>query len=150
MTKIEGPSGEKIAQKSRNSCRIYGRSCGCIGTVDSRPKCAHSYNQIQTLKECPCCHIYCAQLCAHLRAIVIASCAVSNRESQYPHPSPPCTLTLAPSLPSFYFLPSSTQIFGVDFRTTSKLTDLSPHGCFPSPKWPPRMGPQFYSQVSVH
>jgi len=30
------------------------------------------------------CHIYCAQLCAHLRKIVEASCAFSNRESRYP------------------------------------------------------------------
>ena len=34
--KNEGPFGEKIAQKSRNSCTIKGRGCGCIGTVDSR------------------------------------------------------------------------------------------------------------------
>ena len=39
---------------------------------------------IQTLKECLFCHIYCAQLCAHMRAIVTVSCAVSNRESRYP------------------------------------------------------------------
>jgi len=50
--KIEGPFGEKIAPKSKNSCQMNGRSCGCIGTVDSGPKCAHSWNQIQTLKEC--------------------------------------------------------------------------------------------------
>ena len=39
---------------------------------------------ILTLNECLFCYIYCAQLYAHLRAIVIASCAVSNRESLYP------------------------------------------------------------------
>ena len=43
-----------------------------------------SWNQIQTLKECRCCHIYCAQLCAHSRAIATASCAVSKRQSRYP------------------------------------------------------------------
>jgi len=62
------------------------RSCGCIGTVDSERNFAQSYNQIQTLKKCSGCHIYCAQLCAHLRAIVTSSCAVSNRESRYPPP----------------------------------------------------------------
>jgi len=34
--KMRGHSGEKIAQKSRNSCRVNGRGCVCIGTVDSR------------------------------------------------------------------------------------------------------------------
>ena len=38
----EGPFEEKNAQKSRNNCRMNSRSCGCIGTVDSGPKCAHS------------------------------------------------------------------------------------------------------------
>ena len=38
---------------------------------------------IQTLKKCLFCHVYCAQLWAHLGAIAIASCAVSNRESRY-------------------------------------------------------------------
>jgi len=42
VPKIEGPSGEKKAQKSRNSCKVNGRGCGCIGTVDSGPKCAQS------------------------------------------------------------------------------------------------------------
>ena len=48
--KNEGPFGEKNAQKSRNSCSINSRSCGCIGTVESGSKCAHSWNQIWTLK----------------------------------------------------------------------------------------------------
>jgi len=48
--KMRGHSGKKIAQKSRNSCQVNSRSCGCIGTVDSGPKCAHSQNQIQTIK----------------------------------------------------------------------------------------------------
>ena len=34
--KMRGHSGKKIAQKSRNSCQVNGRSCGCIGTIDSR------------------------------------------------------------------------------------------------------------------
>jgi len=61
--------------------------CGITRTVDSKPKCAQSWNSIQTLKECLCCHIYCTQLRAHLGKIVGASCAVSNRESRYPRGS---------------------------------------------------------------
>ena len=82
--KKKGPFGGKIAQKSRNSCRLNGRSCGCIGTLDSRRNFAQSWNQIQRLKKYLCCYIYCAQLCTHLRAIVTASCAVSDWESRYP------------------------------------------------------------------
>jgi len=37
-----------------------------------------------TNAECLCCQIYGAQLCVHMRAIVTASCAVSDRESRYP------------------------------------------------------------------
>ena len=48
--KMRGHLGKKVARKSRNSCRVNSRSCGCIGTVDSGPKCAHSWNQIHTLK----------------------------------------------------------------------------------------------------
>jgi len=33
IQKMRGHSGEKIAQKSRNSCRVNGRGRGCIGTV---------------------------------------------------------------------------------------------------------------------
>jgi len=65
-------------------CWVYGWSCGCIGTVDSGPKCAHSWNQTQTLKDCLFCHNYCAQLWLRMVAIVTASCAVSNRVYQYP------------------------------------------------------------------
>jgi hypothetical protein len=60
IKKMRGHSGKKNARKSRNSCRVNGRGCGCTGTVDSGPKCAQAWNQIQTLKECLCCHIYCA------------------------------------------------------------------------------------------
>jgi len=34
--KNEGPFGEKNSRKSRNSCRLNGQGCACIGTVDSR------------------------------------------------------------------------------------------------------------------
>jgi len=59
---MRGHSGKKIARKSRHSCIVNSRSCGCIGTVDSDPKCAHSWNQIQTLEYYLFCHIYCVHL----------------------------------------------------------------------------------------
>ena len=40
--KLRGHPGGKNARKSRNSCKVNGRGCGCIGTVDSEPKCAQS------------------------------------------------------------------------------------------------------------
>jgi len=40
--KLRGHPGGKIAQKSRNSCKLNGWGCGCIGNVDSGPKCAQS------------------------------------------------------------------------------------------------------------
>jgi len=82
--KIEGPFGKKLARKSRNSCRVNCRGCGCMRTVDSGPKCAQSWNQIQTLKECLCCHNYCAQFEPRWAILVLASRAVSNSESRYP------------------------------------------------------------------
>ena len=82
--KLRGHPGKKNSQKSRNRCDVNGRGCGCP-----------ILELIQTLKECLLCHHYCAQLCAHMRTIVTASGAVSNRESQYPrrrqfdtHPPP--------------------------------------------------------------
>jgi len=87
--KISGHSGKRIAQKSRK----IGRSCGFTRTADTERNFAQSQNQIQTLKECLFCHIYCAQLCTRVFFfppngpsfwIVTASCAVSNLESQYP------------------------------------------------------------------
>jgi len=81
--KSRGHSGKQIARKSRNSCRLNGRSCGCIGTVDPGPKCAHSWDQIQTLKESLFCHTYSAYLCSPVFGTVIVSRAVSNRESRY-------------------------------------------------------------------
>jgi len=83
--KMRGHSGKKFARKSRNSCWVNGRGCGCIGIVDAEHKCAHSWNQIQTLKECHFCHIYYSQVSAHLCTTVTASRAVSNWESRYPH-----------------------------------------------------------------
>ena len=63
---------------------MNGRDCGCIGTVDSRCNFAQSHNETKTLKQCFSCHIHCAHLCIHVVAIVIASCAISLRNSQYP------------------------------------------------------------------
>jgi len=39
---LRGHPGKKISQKPRNSGGLNGRGCGCIGTVDSGPKCAQS------------------------------------------------------------------------------------------------------------
>jgi len=82
--KLRGHSGKKFARKSRNSWRLNVWGCGCIGTVDSGPKCAQSWNQIQTLKNCISCHIYCAHFCTPLQQIVEDICTVPNRESRYP------------------------------------------------------------------
>jgi len=38
IKKMMGHSGKKIARKSRNSCAMNGRGCGCTGTVDSGPR----------------------------------------------------------------------------------------------------------------
>jgi len=69
--------------KETLQCAVL-KNCCCMGTTDLK---AHFFaileNQIQTLKKCLCCHIYCAQLWAHLGAIATASCTVSNR---YPRP----------------------------------------------------------------
>ena len=81
--KMRGHSGEKIAQKSRNSWRVSGGGVGTGGMVINCKNWRKSWNQIQTLKDCLCCHIYCAQLGTPGNAIVVASCVVSNRESWY-------------------------------------------------------------------
>ena len=62
--KIEGPLGKKIAQKSRNRRRVSGRGVGAEGIVTKganwrKPE---SWKQIQTLKDCLYCQIYCARL----------------------------------------------------------------------------------------
>ena len=63
-----------LLEKTRQSTRSGGTWASCLRPWLTRD-----------IVECLCCHIYCAQLCAHLCAIVIASCAVSNRQSRYPH-----------------------------------------------------------------
>jgi len=76
--KIEGPFGEKIAQKSRNSWNVNGRGCRCIRTVDLGPISAQFWNQMQTLKHVFCCHKYCVHVCTHVYRTVIASRVVSS------------------------------------------------------------------------
>jgi len=83
--KIKGHLGGKWARKSRNSCQVeWIVGVWDTRTVDSRPKFAQSWKQIQALKECLCCHICCAHLCRPLYRTVPGSRAVSNRESRYP------------------------------------------------------------------
>jgi len=75
--KLRGHSGKKFARKSRNSWCVNGRGCGCIGTFDSGPKCAQSWDQIQTLKNYIICHLYCVYCCTHLYRTVTGSRTVS-------------------------------------------------------------------------
>jgi len=67
-----------IAQKSRISHRVNGGVVGAQWTVDSGANWRKSSNQIQTLKECLLCHIY----CAHLDTLT-SSFSFSSRESQF-------------------------------------------------------------------
>jgi len=60
--KMRGHSGKKFAQKSRNKLLSERWGDERTRTVDAGPKCAQSWDQIQTLKECLCFHIYCAHL----------------------------------------------------------------------------------------
>jgi len=53
--KNEGHEGKKKAEK------WHSVGSGSTRTVDAEPKCALSWNQIQTLKDCLCYHIYCVQ-----------------------------------------------------------------------------------------
>jgi len=84
--KLRGPSGKKLAQKSRNSCIVNGRGCGCIGTVDSR----HNFFAILE----PNTNAQRMSLLSHLLRSAVGTfgrdclffCAVSNRESRY-HPN---------------------------------------------------------------
>jgi len=73
---------EKKAEKSRISHRVSGGGSGSTQTVDARLKYAPSWNQIQTLKNCLCCHIYCVHRCTHLYRNVTAYHVVSNGESR--------------------------------------------------------------------
>ena len=75
---------DKKAGKSRISHRLSGGGSGSTRTVEAGPKCAPSWNQIQSLKDCLCCHIYCVHPCTHLYRTVTAARAVPNRESLYP------------------------------------------------------------------
>jgi len=86
MTKNWGAteSGQKNFTKIEKSFFSKRRGCGSTRTFDSRLKWAHSWNQIKTLKECLCCHIYCAHCCLLMFETVIAYRTVSNRESRYP------------------------------------------------------------------
>jgi len=81
--KNEGQLEKKIAQELRNSHKLS--SSGEQGQVTQGINWRKSWNQMQTLKDCLCCHICCAQLETSWDAIVGASRAVSNRESRYPH-----------------------------------------------------------------
>jgi len=53
------------------------RGCGSTRKFDERLRLAQSWNQIQTLQECLCCHIYCAQRCSLMFGTVAVSRAVS-------------------------------------------------------------------------
>ena len=81
--KIEGPLGQTIAQKSRNIRRVTGGGVGAKGMVTKGANWCKSWNQIQTLKEYFCCHIYGAQLGPPWAKIVGACSAVSKWESRY-------------------------------------------------------------------
>jgi len=63
----------KIAQKSRNSPLLSGGGVGAKGILTKGINWCQSWNQIRTLKECRCYHIYCAQLGQSWFTIVGAS-----------------------------------------------------------------------------
>jgi len=73
-----GAIQDKNLHKNREIAVVWGVR------VDSWRKWAHSWDQIQTLKVCLFCHMYCAHRCIRLYRTVTASCAVSNREFRYP------------------------------------------------------------------
>jgi len=51
MTKImRGHSRKQILQKSRNSCRVNGQGCGCIGKVHSRCNFLQSWTKYKLSK----------------------------------------------------------------------------------------------------
>ena len=87
--KIEGPFGEKnISRKSRNICRLNGGGVRAHGHFTQGANWRQSQNHIQTLKECLCCHTYCAHLGTPWYQIVGACRAVSDWKSRYPRPTP--------------------------------------------------------------
>jgi len=75
---------EKKCTEVEKCRRVSGDGVGAKGIVAKGENWCESWNQIQTLKECLCCQIYCAYLGAPWCKIVGASRAVSNRESRYP------------------------------------------------------------------
>jgi len=62
-----------IEHKSTKSRRMGGGGVGATGMVTKGINWRQSWNQIQTLKECLCCHIFCAQVGAPCSKIVGAS-----------------------------------------------------------------------------
>ena len=84
--KLTGCLGKKIARKSRNSCCMNGGGVGAHRQLTRGLRWAHFWKQIQTLKECLCCHIYCVHLGTPWYQIVGDSRTVFNRESRYPRP----------------------------------------------------------------
>ena len=83
LQKTWGAIWKKSSRKSRKKPAGERWGCEFVGTLDSGRKLAQSWNQIQTLKDCLCTHIYCAQPGTSWDAIDVACCAVSNRESWY-------------------------------------------------------------------
>ena len=85
-----GATGVKIlnnkTEKSRISHQVRGGGSGSTRTVDAEPKCALSWNQIQTPKDCLLMShlLYCVHRCIHLYTHATASHTISNRESRYP------------------------------------------------------------------
>jgi len=125
MTSKDKASYDSTPQGYRDSARLFGESCwqknwrvirgkklhgnreivvewwgcGSTRTVDSGLKWDQSWNQILTLKECLCCHIYCAHLGTPWYQIVGDSSTFSNRESRYPLRYPlPATVSISYSV----------------------------------------------------
>ena len=82
---------------------------GDLGTVVLGLKCAHSWNQVQTLKNIFCFHIYCVHVFTHVHRTVTASRVVSNRESWYPPLEEP-------------FRRGGSNIYGHMWHVVSQLT----------------------------
>ena len=72
------PLEKKIARKLRISHRVNGGGVGAHGQLTQGANWSKSQNQIQTLKECLCCHIYCAHLETPWHRTVTAFRAVSD------------------------------------------------------------------------
>ena len=75
-----GPFGEEKSHKIEKFLLNERLECGSTRTFESRHKFVQSQDQIQTLKECLCCHIHCAfSLGRILGKVLGASRAVSKR-----------------------------------------------------------------------